>query len=86
MLHCNISFFFLFYNVLLLQHKTKLKTEIVAFPDSTGDKQGLIFLKRNKIPHFVDLTTVTSTKPSKGNHLPLRKKNWGGYGCFSLFF
>ena len=78
MLHCNISLFFLFYNVLLLQHKTKLKTEIVAFPDSTGDKQGLIFLKRNKIPHFVDLTTVTSTKQSKGESSPFVQKNWGG--------
>ena len=36
---CYIVIFHLFFsNVLLLQHKAKMKIEIVEFPDLTGDK------------------------------------------------
>ena len=56
---------------MLLQHKVEIKIEIVELPDSTSDKLiGIKFLKRTKIPYFVDLATVKLTKPLRGNDLP----------------
>ena len=56
---------------MLLQHEDKKKIEIVEFPDLTGDKHGLQFLRELKFLILLILQLLHKLNPAKGKSPPL---------------